>query len=55
MISIRKRGSVYQYCFVAGQKAYDEFINGESTTECNMLYFHVAVVRNIRIVVVNSL
>ena len=24
--------------FVAGQKAYDEFINGESTTECNMLY-----------------
>ncbi len=62
MISIRKRGKVYQYCFeagkvngkkkqitkcgfrtkneafVAGQKAYDEFINGESTTECNMLY-----------------
>ena len=24
--------------FVAGQKAYDEFINGESTKECNMLY-----------------
>ena len=24
--------------FVAGQKAYDEFINGESTSECNMLY-----------------
>ena len=24
--------------FVAGQKAYDKFINGESTTECNMLY-----------------
>ena len=63
MISIRKRGKVYQYCFeagkvngkrkqitksgfktkneafVAGQKAYDEFINGESTSECNMLYY----------------
>ena len=62
MISIRKRGRVYQYCFevgkvngkrkqitksgfktkneafAAGQKAYDKFINGESTTECNMLY-----------------
>ena len=62
MISIRKRGRVYQYCFEAGkvngkrkqitksgfrtknkafiegQKAYDEFINGESNTECNMLY-----------------
>ena len=62
MISIRKRGKVYQYCFEAGkvngkrkqitksgfktkneaciaeQKAYDEFINGESTTECNLLY-----------------
>ena len=62
MISIRKRGKVYQYCFeagkvngkrkqitksgfktkneafVAGQKAYDKFINGESTIECNMLY-----------------
>ena len=24
--------------FAAGQKAYDKFINGESTTECNMLY-----------------
>lgn len=24
--------------FVAGQKAYDKFINGESITECNMLY-----------------
>ncbi len=24
--------------FVAGQKAYNEFINGESTTECNILY-----------------
>ena len=22
----------------AGAKAYNEFINGESTTECNMLY-----------------
>ena len=61
MISIRKRGRVYQYCFEAGkvngkrkqitksgfkkndayiarQKAYDKFINGESATECNMLY-----------------
>ena len=62
MISIRKRGRGYQYCFeagkvngkrkqitksgfktknesfAAGQKAYDKFINGESTTECNMLY-----------------
>ena len=62
MISIRKRGRVYQYCFeagkvngkrkqitksgfktkneafVAGQKAYDKFINGESTIECNMFY-----------------
>ena len=62
MISIRKRGNVYQYCFdagkvdgkrkqitksgfktknaafVAGQKAYDEFINGVSDIECNMLY-----------------
>ncbi len=62
MISIRKRGSVYQYCFeagkangkrkqitksgfktknaafVAGQKAYDEFINGLTNIECNMLY-----------------
>lgn len=62
MISIRKRGKVYQYCFgagkvngkrkqitksgfktkneafVAGQKAYNEFINGENITECNMLY-----------------
>lgn len=61
MISIKKRGNVYQYCFeagkvngkrkqitksgfktkneayIAGQKAYDEFING-SVTECNMLY-----------------
>ena len=24
--------------FVAGQKAYNEFINGESTTECSMVY-----------------
>lgn len=24
--------------FFAGQKAYDEFINGDSTIECNMLY-----------------
>ena len=24
--------------FVAGQKAYDEFINGENITECNMSY-----------------
>jgi tetratricopeptide (TPR) repeat protein len=62
MISIRKRGNVYQYCFeagkangkrkqitksgfktkkeayTAGQKAYDEFINGVSTMECSMLY-----------------
>ena len=62
MISIRKRGRFYQYCFevgkvngkrkqitksgfktkneafAPGQKAYDEFINDESTTECNMLY-----------------
>ena len=62
MISIKKRGKVYQYCFkagkvngkrkqitkcgfrtkneafVAGQKAYNEFINGENITECNMLY-----------------
>lgn len=62
MISIRKRGNVYQYCFdagkangkrkqitkigfetkneayIAGQKAYDEFINGVTDVECNMLY-----------------
>lgn len=62
MISIRKRGKVYQYCFeagkvngkrkqitkcgfkikneayTAGQKAYDEFINGMTSIECNMLY-----------------
>lgn len=62
MISIRKRGKVYQYCFeagkingrrkqitksgfktkneayTAGQKAYDEFINGVTSIECNMLY-----------------
>ena len=62
MINIRKRGSVYQYCFeagkvngkrkqitksgfrtkneayIAGQKAYYEFINGVAITECNMLY-----------------
>lgn len=62
MISIRKRGSVYQYCFdagkvngkrkqitksgfrtkneayTAGQKAYDEFINGGTSIESNMLY-----------------
>lgn len=62
MISIRKRGNVYQYCFeagkvngkrkqitksgfktkneayTAGQKAYDEFINGVNSIECNMLY-----------------
>lgn len=62
MISIRKRGNVYQYCFdvgkvngkrkqitksgfrtkneayIAGQKAYYDFINGESTKESNMLY-----------------
>ena len=62
MISIRKRGNVYQYCFdagkvngkrkqitkssfrtkneayIAGQRAYEEFINGENTKECNMLY-----------------
>ena len=62
MISIRKRGNVYQYCFdvgkvngkrkqitksgfrtkneayIAGQKAYDEFINGSSPIEGNMLY-----------------
>ena len=62
MISIRKRGNTYQYCFEAGkvngkrkqitkcgfktkneayttgQKAYDEFINGVTTIECNMLY-----------------
>ena len=62
MISIRKRGRVYQYCFeagkvngkrkqitksgfktkneafAAGQKAYDKFINSESTIECNMFY-----------------
>ncbi len=24
--------------YTAGQKAYDEFINGGSITECNMLY-----------------
>ena len=24
--------------FIAGQKAYDEFINGVTTNECNMLY-----------------
>ncbi len=62
MISIRKRGNVYQYCleagkvngkrkqitksgfktkneaYIAGQKAYDEFINGVTNIECNMLY-----------------
>ena len=62
MINIRKRGSVYQYCFeagkvngkrkqitksgfrtkneayIAGQKAYNEFINGVTSNECNMLY-----------------
>ena len=62
MISIRRRGNVYQYCFeagkvngkrkqitksgfktknetyIAGQKAYDEFINGEKVNECEMLY-----------------
>ena len=62
MINIRKRGSVYQYCFEAGkvngkrkqitksgfrtkngayiarQKAYNEFINGVISSECNMLY-----------------
>ena len=62
MISIRKRGNVYQYCFdvgkvngkrkqitksgfrtkneayIAGQKAYDEFINGGRPIEGNMLY-----------------
>ena len=62
MISIRKRGNVYQYCFeagkvngkrkqitksgfktkseayIAGQKAYDEFINGATNVEFNMLY-----------------
>ncbi len=62
MISIRKRGNVYQYCFdagkvngkrkqitksgfrtkneayIAGQKAYNEFINGDNTKESNMLY-----------------
>ena len=62
MISIRKRGNTYQYCFeerkvngkrkqitrcgfktkneayTAGQKAYDEFINGVTSIECNMLY-----------------
>lgn len=62
MISIRKRGNVYQYCFdagkvngkrkqitksgfrtkneayIAGQRAYYEFINGESAKEGNMLY-----------------
>lgn len=62
MINIRKRGSVYQYCFeagkvngkrkqitksgfrtkngayIAGQKAYNEFINGVISSECNMLY-----------------
>ncbi len=62
MISIKKRGNVYQYCFeagkvngkrkqitksgfktkneayVAGQRAYETFISGESTKECNMLY-----------------
>ena len=62
MISIRKRGNVYQYCFdagkvngkrkqitklgfktkneayIAGQKAYDKFINGITNVECNMLY-----------------
>ena len=24
--------------FIVGQRAYEEFINGESTKECNMLY-----------------
>lgn len=24
--------------YIAGQKAYEEFINGENTKECNMLY-----------------
>ncbi|MDD6653067.1 MAG: Arm DNA-binding domain-containing protein [Clostridium sp.] len=62
MISIRKRGNVYQYCFdagkvngkrkqitksgfrtkneayIVGQRAYYEFINGESAKEGNMLY-----------------
>ena len=62
MISIRKRGNTYQYCFeagkvngkrkqitkcgfktkneayTAGQKAYDEFINGVTIIECNILY-----------------
>ena len=62
MISIRKRGNTYQYCFeagmvngkrkqitkcgcktkneayISGQKAYDQFINGVTSIECNMLY-----------------
>ncbi|MEE0700307.1 MAG: Arm DNA-binding domain-containing protein [Bacilli bacterium] len=62
MISIRKRGNTYQYCFeagrvngkrkqitkcgfktkngayTAGQKAYDEFVNGIKNIECNMRY-----------------
>ena len=62
MISIRKRGSVYQYCFevgkingkrkqitksgfrtrneafAAGQKAYNEFINGGIKQESEMFY-----------------
>ena len=24
--------------YIAGQRAYEEFINGENTKECNMLY-----------------
>ena len=63
MISIRKRGKVYKYCFeagkvngrrkqitksdfktkneayTAGQKAYDEFINGVTSIECNTTYY----------------
>lgn len=62
MISVMKRGKVYQYrfeagklngkrkqitklgvrtkneAFIAGQKAYDEFVNGSLNKECNMLY-----------------
>lgn len=45
VISIRKREKAYQYCFEAGkvkekrkQITYDEFINGVTSFECNMLY-----------------
>ena len=31
---LRQKNEVY----TAGQRAYDEFINGVSSTECNMLY-----------------